>query len=87
MRFIISVYEFFYFTEHKKVIAFVGHGGLLGMTEAISAGKPMLVIPFFGDQPYNGAQATAIGFGKMVPYMEITEKSLTEGLNSVLSAE
>ncbi|KAJ0175792.1 hypothetical protein K1T71_008951 [Dendrolimus kikuchii] len=73
--------------QHKKVIAFMGHGGLLGMTEAISAGKPMLVVPFFGDQPYNGAQATAIGFGKTVPYVEMTEEALTEGLNSVLSAE
>nr|WEU75318.1 uridine diphosphate-glycosyltransferases 46A16 [Glyphodes pyloalis] len=33
--------------RHKKVLGFIGHGGMLGMTEAISAGKPMVVVPFF----------------------------------------
>ncbi|XP_075974220.1 UDP-glucosyltransferase 2-like isoform X1 [Anticarsia gemmatalis] len=73
--------------QHKKVIAFIGHGGLLGMTEAISAGKPMLIVPFYGDQPLNGAAAAAIGLGKSISYADMTEKSLLEGLQSVLSAE
>lgn len=73
--------------QHKKVIAFIGHGGLLGMTEAISAGKPMLVVPFYGDQPLNGAAASAIGLGKTISYADMSEKSLLEGLQSVLSAE
>ncbi|CAK1600690.1 unnamed protein product [Parnassius mnemosyne] len=73
--------------QHKKIIAFIAHGGLLGMTEAISAGKPMVVVPFFGDQPANGAAAAAAGFAKVVPYMELTEKALTEALDFVLSAE
>ncbi|XP_037302846.1 UDP-glucosyltransferase 2-like [Manduca sexta] len=72
--------------QHPKVIAFIGHGGLLGMTEAISAGKPMLVVPFFGDQPYNGASAAAVGFAKVIPYIELTEKSLLEGLQDVLKS-
>lgn len=73
--------------KHHKVIAFVGHGGMLGMTEAISAGKPMLVMPFFGDQPLNGASARAIGFGTVVSYVDLTEKSLLDGLKTVLSAD
>nr|XP_021186280.2 UDP-glycosyltransferase UGT5 isoform X2 [Helicoverpa armigera]WRX06240.1 UGT46A4 [Helicoverpa armigera] len=73
--------------QHPKVIAFIAHGGLLGMTEAISAGKPMLIVPFYGDQPLNGAAATSIGLGKAISYADMTEKSLLEGLQSVLSAE
>ncbi|CAG4985717.1 unnamed protein product [Parnassius apollo] len=73
--------------QHNKIIAFITHGGLLGMTEAISAGKPMVVVPFFGDQPANGAAAAAAGFAKVVSYMELTEKVLTEALDFVLSAE
>ena len=34
------------------------------MTEAVSAGKPMVVVPFFGDQYNNGATAEAAGIGK-----------------------
>ncbi|NP_001243972.1 UDP-glycosyltransferase UGT46A2 precursor [Bombyx mori] len=73
--------------QHSKIIAFVGHGGLLGMTESISAGKPMLVIPFFGDQHLNGAQAEKIGFGKVVSYADLSEKTFLDGLQSVLSPE
>ncbi|XP_068632421.1 UDP-glycosyltransferase UGT5-like isoform X2 [Battus philenor] len=73
--------------QHKKIVAFIAHGGLLGMTEAISAGKPMVVVPFFGDQPANAAAAAAVGFAKVVPYLELNEKALTEALAFVLSAE
>ena len=57
------------------------------MTEAISAGKPMLIVPFYGDQPLNGAAATAVGLGKTISYADMSEKTLLEGLQSVLSAE
>uniref|UniRef100_A0A2H1VD70 UDP-glucuronosyltransferase n=1 Tax=Spodoptera frugiperda TaxID=7108 RepID=A0A2H1VD70_SPOFR len=73
--------------QHEKVIAFIAHGGLLGMTEAISAGKPMLIVPFYGDQMVNGAAATTIGLGKAISYADMSEKSLLEGLQSVLSPE
>ncbi|XP_014369341.2 UDP-glycosyltransferase UGT5-like isoform X1 [Papilio machaon] len=73
--------------QNKKVVAFIAHGGLLGMTEAISAGKPMVVVPFFGDQPANAAAAAAAGFATVVPYIELTEEKLTKALEFVLSAE
>nr|ASX93998.1 UDP-glycosyltransferase UGT46D1 [Zygaena filipendulae] len=73
--------------QHKNVLAFVTHGGMLGMTEAMSAGKPMVVVPFFGDQPNNGAHAAKLGIAKVVTYEHLTEKSLTDALQSVLSAE
>ncbi|CAG9785772.1 unnamed protein product [Diatraea saccharalis] len=73
--------------RHKKVIAFIGHGGLLGMTEVVSVGKPMLVVPFFGDQPYNGKMAEEVGLGLSIPYRHITEKRFYEAISTVLSAE
>ncbi|CAG4949313.1 unnamed protein product [Colias eurytheme] len=73
--------------RHKKVVAFIAHGGLLGMTEAVSAGKPMLVVPFFGDQPSNAAAAESVGFAKVLRYSDLTEESLSAALESVLSAE
>ena len=38
-----------------------------------------------GDQPANAKEAERIGFGKMLPYQEISEKSLQENLNSMLN--
>ncbi|XP_034827029.2 UDP-glycosyltransferase UGT5-like [Maniola hyperantus] len=73
--------------QHEKIIAFIAHGGLLGMTEAVSAGKPMVVVPFFGDQPANAAAAAAAGFAKVLSYNDLSEESLTDAVQSVLSAE
>ncbi|XP_052756090.1 UDP-glucosyltransferase 2-like isoform X1 [Galleria mellonella] len=73
--------------KHKKVLAFIGHGGLLGMTEAVSVGKPMVVVPFYGDQPTNAAAAASIGFAKKISYADINDDTLFEAVQSVLSAE
>ncbi|CAH0714625.1 unnamed protein product, partial [Brenthis ino] len=73
--------------KHDKVVAFIAHGGLLGMTEAVSAGKPMVIVPFFGDQHYNGAAAVASGFGRVVSYIDLNEQDLREAVESVLSAQ
>ncbi|KAL0831553.1 hypothetical protein ABMA28_002344 [Loxostege sticticalis] len=73
--------------RHKKVLAFIGHGGLLGMTEAIAAGKPMVVVPFFGDQPYNAAMATEVGLGVKLSYEHMTEETLLAAVQTALSAE
>ncbi|XP_052739327.1 UDP-glucosyltransferase 2-like isoform X3 [Bicyclus anynana] len=73
--------------QHNKIHAFIAHGGLLGMTEAVSAGKPMVVVPFFGDQPANGAAAAAAGFAKVVPYYDLSEEALDDAIQTVLSAE
>ncbi|XP_013149211.1 PREDICTED: UDP-glucuronosyltransferase 1-5-like [Papilio polytes] len=73
--------------QHKKIIAFISHGGLLGMTEAISAGKPMVVVPFFGDQPANAEAAAVAGLATTVPYIELTKERLTKALDFVMSDE
>ncbi|GBP73549.1 UDP-glucuronosyltransferase 2C1 [Eumeta japonica] len=75
------------FTDHPKVVAFIAHGGLLGMTEAVDAGVPMVVIPFFGDQPGNAAAAAAAGLATVLPYRDLTEASLQQALQKVLSPE
>lgn len=75
------------FTEHEKVVAFIAHGGLLGMTESVYSGKPMVVVPFFGDQPSNAAAAANAGFAKIISYIDMTEKDLGDAVRSVLSEE
>ena len=71
-------------TGHEKVIAFISHGGLLGLTEAVSVGKPIIVVPFFGDQFTNAAAVAEAGIGVSVSYDDISEDSFSVALQSVL---
>ncbi|XP_034827103.1 UDP-glycosyltransferase UGT5-like [Maniola hyperantus] len=73
--------------QHKKVVAFISHGGMLGMTEAVSAGKPTVVVPFFADQHLNAAAAAEAGFATVLSYADLTEASLTRALQAVLRKE
>lgn len=71
---------------NPKVKVFVTHGGLLGGTEAIYYGKPVVTIPIFGDQKFNAARSSKSGYGVRVDYSNLTESSLTWGLNEVINS-
>ncbi|HXV26734.1 MAG TPA: glycosyltransferase [Candidatus Paceibacterota bacterium] len=49
--------------ELSRSDVFVTHGGSNGFHEAIRAGTPMAIIPFFGDQPLVARQAERLGIG------------------------
>lgn len=70
---------------NPKVKVFITHGGLLGGTEAIYYGKPLVTIPIFGDQKLNAARSASTGYGVRVDYNNLTETSLSWALNEVLS--
>ncbi|KAG2235679.1 hypothetical protein BDF21DRAFT_355458 [Thamnidium elegans] len=48
---------------HPSTSTFVSHGGLGSWYESIYAGKPMLMLPFFGDQPSNSFTIEREGLG------------------------
>lgn len=70
---------------HPSIKLFITHGGLLGTTEAISEGIPVLGFPIFGDQKMNMAKSEARGYGLSVNYNDISEEILTKTLNELLS--
>lgn len=70
---------------NPKVKLFITHGGLLGGTESIYYGKPLVTIPIFGDQKLNAARSVLSGYGVRVDYNNLTESSLTWALNEVLT--
>ena len=51
----------------QHVSAVVHHGGAGTTAAGIATGKPTIVIPFFGDQPFWGAMVARAGAGP-VPY-------------------
>jgi UDP:flavonoid glycosyltransferase YjiC (YdhE family) len=51
---------------HDAVKLFVTHGGLNSTLEGLSAGLPLIVMPFFGDQPVNAQHVVNKGLGEAV---------------------
>lgn len=67
--------------------AFISHGGLLGTTEAVHCGVPVVVMPQFGDQHTNARALEASGGGVILQLREATEDKVYKALKKVLSAE
>ncbi|KAI4500735.1 hypothetical protein M0802_004327 [Mischocyttarus mexicanus] len=72
-------------SDHPNVKAYVGHAGLLGMTEAIYAGVPMALIPMYGDQYANAATAEYKGIAVLVEYEELNEKVFRHALDEIFN--
>lgn len=69
---------------HPNVKAFISHGGLLGSTEAVYHGKPVVGIPIFGDQRLNIKRASQAGWAITLDYNNISDISVEWALNEIL---
>lgn len=65
-------------------MAFVTHGGLLSVTEAVFHGVPMVGIPIFGDQRMNVARCVQKGIAVHLPFQELSGETLREALVEIL---
>ncbi|XP_022164035.1 UDP-glucuronosyltransferase 2C1-like isoform X1 [Myzus persicae] len=70
---------------HPNVKLFITHGGLHSIEEAVYNEKPLIGIPFFADQLTNMRLVEKVGYGKLIPYNQITEESLGNAVEEVLS--
>jgi UDP:flavonoid glycosyltransferase YjiC (YdhE family) len=72
----------------KHVSAVVHHGGAGTTAAGIAAGRPTVVVPFFGDQPFWGAMVARAGAGPdPVPYKVLTAEKLAESINKALEPQ
>ena len=70
------------------VSAVVHHGGAGTTAIGIAMGKPTVVVPFFGDQPFWGAMIFRAGAGpEPVPYKKMTAEILAESITKALGPE
>lgn len=70
------------------VSAVCHHGGAGTTAAGIRAGKPTIVVPFFGDQPFWGAMIHRAGAGPApIPYKELTAEKLAEAIRHCLTPE
>lgn len=79
--FILNV---FLFSGHSNVLAFYSHCGLLGTSEALYHGVPMLAMPIFGDQPANAAAVEESGLGVQIDLNELTKEKLLQKFREIL---
>ncbi|XP_017110702.1 UDP-glucosyltransferase 2 [Drosophila elegans] len=68
---------------HPKVKLFWSHGGLLGTTESVHCGKPMLVTPIYGDQFLNAFSVQNRGMGLKLDYEDITIANLRKAFTEL----
>lgn len=71
--------------SHINVILFISHGGLFGNMESIDHGVPLLIVPFFGDQYRNGKRAENAGYGRMLPFTQVTNESLSNLVQEMIT--
>lgn len=71
-----------------QVSCVVHHGGAGTTAIGIALGKPTVVVPFFGDQPFWGAMIHRAGAGpEPVPFKKMTEETLVRSITMALGPE
>jgi UDP:flavonoid glycosyltransferase YjiC (YdhE family) len=69
----------------RRISAVVHHGGAGTTAAAMAAGKPSVIVPFFGDQFFWGAMVQKAGAGsKPIPGKELNAAILAAAINEVL---
>ncbi|RFU23976.1 hypothetical protein B7463_g12364, partial [Scytalidium lignicola] len=72
----------------KHVSCVVHHGGAGSTAAGITAGRPTVVVPFFGDQPFWGAMVARAGAGPdPIPHKQLTADKLALAINYCLKPE
>lgn len=70
-----------------RVVAVVHHGGAGSTAAGLRAGKPSLICPFLGDQPFWGARVRDIGAGPEPLPAKKLAAGLTERLGDLVRNE
>ena len=69
-----------------RVSAVVHHGGAGTTAAGLRAGRPTIICPFFGDQPFWGQRVHALGVGPTpIPQKKLTVKALSQAIREVTS--
>ncbi|CAL4087206.1 unnamed protein product, partial [Meganyctiphanes norvegica] len=70
---------------HPNVKLFIGHGGLLGLQEAMYHAKPVIILPIFGDQAKNAKSFKEKGVALALEWSAISEDTIVEAIKEILN--
>ncbi len=69
-----------------RMAAVVHHGGAGTTAAGLRAGRPTLICPFFGDQPFWGKRVHALGVGcAPIPQKQLTAEKLATALRELIT--
>ncbi len=72
----------------QQVSCVVHHGGAGTTAAGIAAGKPAVVVPFFGDQIFWGSMIHRVGAGpRPIPFTMLTASNLAKAIATALTEE
>lgn len=73
----------------NRVDAVVHHGGAGTTAAGLRAGKPTMIVPFFGDQPFWSAMVAKAGAGakQALPLRKLNVERFAEGIKQCLEAD
>jgi UDP:flavonoid glycosyltransferase YjiC (YdhE family) len=72
----------------QRVSCVVHHGGAGTTSAGIAAGKPTVVVPFFGDQYFWGAMVARADAGAPpIPFAKLTAENLSDAITTALQPE
>jgi sterol 3beta-glucosyltransferase len=70
-----------------QVAAVVHHGGAGTTAAGLRAGRPTVICPFFGDQPFWGRRVHDLGVGSTpIPQKKLTAEKLAAALREVTTS-
>ena len=68
----------------ERVAAVVHHGGAGTTAAGLRAGKPTIICPFFGDQPFWGRRVADLGVGsEPIPQKKLNADNLAAAITQV----
>ena len=70
--------------SHERTTIFISHGGMGGISEALHAGTPMIVIPFWGDQPLNGYLVDLRHVGVSIDKDALTVEKVSDAVREIM---
>lgn len=70
-----------------KGLCIVHHGGIGTVAEALRAGKPQIIVPFFGDQPDHGARVAGLGLGIAIKLSIYDERRAIAALQKLIAGD
>jgi len=68
----------------SRAAVILHHGGAGTGVQALRAGRPQLIAPFFVDQPDNAARIARLGVARVLPKARFTPERATEELRALL---
>ncbi|KAK0086261.1 hypothetical protein PV325_003460 [Microctonus aethiopoides] len=71
--------------KHPNVKSYLAHGGLLGLSEGVHYGVPMVVVPMFGDQFNNAAAARERGVAIVLEWSTLDANTLRSAIDRVFN--